>query len=561
MGYEYNPQSQRFDVPNPHRIENLFLAVGAALLVVSGFVSLFIARSRLQQHETNGSWAALVIAVLTLFAGFTIVSWILWQLRFYFGREQPNSLAPGMTPTQTGESAEARGLTETMRQNAFNYSVPVSGIDQLLFTWMPDLLFSPKPLQDIARAQFRNLLVLAAILLSALIAVFGVSGEGQRALVYMLYAVLAAGVLIRAVLRPGVGSTELSVFMVIALCVVAVIGPVLLGMLLPATFHLPLEMSWGALASLIVLGALAAAVLLLFTVTTQTLRPTTISMANHLEIVSFNAAPNQLLLHYARTLQELWVEKIPNRRYIAQVPSADGTRGAFTGESLEESQPVPTEAGPLTLEYCLTSREYRWLLAIVSMALLFIAGTAALSLAAVLKWPAGAANLIAGAGICFLLSLYCLRSSQYLWRRFRFTSRLYWLEMQGNYQVSSVDFGNLVQDRFKSQKAVTNIEDMTLRVWVADLDSVCYGRNRERFIVGLAGNAKEAQRLAQHLADFARSQAVIVSPTSGRDVERANQIAEMNRSASLGTPASTTPILPLPGAGAGNSGSSDPTTS
>jgi hypothetical protein len=316
-------------------------------------------------------------------------------------------------------------------------------------------------------------------------------------------------------------------------------------------------MSWSALASLIVLGALAAAVLLLFTVMTQTLRPTTISMANHLEIVSFNGAPNQLLLHYARTLQELWIEKIPNRRYIAQVPSADGTRGAFTGESLEESQPVPTEAGPLTLEYCLTSREYRWLLAIVSMALLFIAGTAALSLAAVLKWPAGAANLIAGAGICFLLALYCLRSSQYLWRRFRFTSRLYWLEMQGNYQVSSVDFGNLVQDRFKSQKAVTNIEDMTLRVWVADLDSVCYGRNRERFIVGLAGNAKEAQHLAQHLADFARSQAVIVSPTSGRDVERANQIAEMNRSASLGMPAPTTPVLPLPGAG--NGGSSDPT--
>jgi hypothetical protein len=30
MGYEYNPQSQRFDVPNPHRVENLFLGAGAA---------------------------------------------------------------------------------------------------------------------------------------------------------------------------------------------------------------------------------------------------------------------------------------------------------------------------------------------------------------------------------------------------------------------------------------------------------------------------------------------------------------------------------------------------
>lgn len=559
MGYEYNPQSQRFDVPNPHRVENAFLAVGAALLIASGFASLFIARNRMLHTDANGSWAALVVSVLTLFAGFTIVSWILWQLRFYFGREQPDSLAPNMTPTQSGESTEARGLTETMRQNAFNYSVPVTGIDQLLFTWMPDLLFSPKPLQDIARAQFRNLLVLVAILISALIAVFGVSAPGQRSLVFMLYAVLAGWVLIRAVLRPGVGSTELSVPAVIALCVIAVIGPVLLGMLLPPDLPAPLGMSWALLASLLVVGALAAAVMLLFAVMTQTLRPTTISMANHLEVVSFNGVPNQLLLHYGRTLQELWFEKIPNRRYIHHPPNVDGTRGAFTGESLEESQPVPTEAGPLTLEYCIGSREYRWLVGVVSLALALIAGTAALSLIAVLRWPAGAANLIAGAGICFLVALYCLRSSQYLWRRFRFTSRLYWLELQGNFQVSNVDYGNIVQDRFKSQKAVTNIEAMTLRQWVADIDSVCYGRNRERFIVGLAGNARESQRLAQHLADFARNQATLVSPTSERDIERANQIADINRSASQGNPGPTTPIIPLPGTGSGG-GSSDPNT-
>jgi hypothetical protein len=461
-----------------------------------------------------------------------------------------------MTPTQSGESTEARGLTETMRQNAFNYSVPVSGIDQLLFTWMPDLLFSPKPLQDIARAQFRNLLVLAAILVSALIAVFGVSAPGQRSLVFMLYSVLAGWVLIRAVLRPGVGSTELSLPAVIALCVIAVIGPVLLGMLLPPDLPSPLGMNWALLASLLVVGALAAAVMLLFAVMTQTLRPTTISMANHLEVVSFNGIPNQILLHYGRTLQELWFEKIPNRRYIHHPPKVDGTRGAFSGESLEESQPVPTEAGPLTLQYCMGSREYRWLVGVVSLALVLIAATAALSLVAVLRWPVGAANLIAAAGICFLVALYCLRSSQYLWRRFRFTSRLYWLEMQGNFQVSNVDYGNIVQDRFKSQKEITNIEDMTLRQWVADIDSVCYGRNRERFIVGLAGNPKESQRLAQYLADFARNQAVIVSPTSARDVERASQIADINRSASMGNPGPTTAVIPLPGAGGG--GSSDP---
>jgi hypothetical protein len=553
MGYEYNPQSQRFDVPNPHRVENLFLGAGAAALIASGFASLFISRSRMLAHEGDASWAALVVACLTLFAGFTIVSWILWQLRFYFGREQPRNLAPGMTTTQSGESTEARGLTETMRQNAFNYAVPVTGIDQLLFTWMPDLLFSPKPLQDIARAQFRNLLVMAAILISAVVSVFGVSAPGLRGLVFMLYLILAGWVLVRAVLRPGVGSTQLSVVAVIVLCVVAVIGPVALGILIPGLQRSPLDMSWALLAPFMVIAALGAAAMLLMAVMAQTLRPTTIAMANHLEIVSFNGAPNQILLHYARTLQELWFEKIPNRRYIFHPPNTDAARGAFTGESVEESQPVPTESGPLTVEYCLGSREYRWLIGVISLATVLIVATAVLSLITVMRWPNGAADLIAAAAICFLIALYCLRSSRYLWRRFRFTSRLYWLEMQGNFQVSNVDFGNVVQDRFRSQKVVTNVEDMTLRMWVADIDSVCYGRDRERFIVGLAGNPQESQRLAQHLAAFARSQAVIVSPTSPRDAERASQMNEMNRG--LGRPA--TPIVPLPGGILPDSGNDD----
>jgi len=163
---------------------------------------------------------------------------------------------------------------------------------------------------------------------------------------------------------------------------------------------------------------------------------------------------------------------------------------------------------------------------------------------AVLNWPVGAGNLVAGAALSFLLALFCLKSSQMLWRRFRFTSRMYWLELQGNFQESSVDFGNLVQDRFKSQKTVTNVEDMTLRLWVADVDSICYGRDRPRYVVGMAGNTTESERLGRHLAEFARSQAVIVSPTSARDVERASQIGDMNRGS--GAISGPTTIIPLP---------------
>ena len=559
MGYEFNPQSQRFDVPNPHRVENIFLAAGAALLIVSGLVSLLIARSRFAEGAGSaahtGSWAALIVAVATLFAGFTLVTWILWQLRFYFGREQPSPLAPNLTPTQSGESREARGVTETMRQNAFHYDVPVSGIDQLLYTWMPDLIFSPPPLQKIARAQFRNLLAFSALLVSALIAVLGVSHSGQRGLVFLLYCVLGMWILVRALRRDG-GSTELSVISLVALAVAVVIGPVVLGMLLPANMTSPAGINWALHASLLVVGGIISTTLLLLSVLTQTLRPTTISMTNHLEVVSFNGAPNQLMVHFARTLQHLWFEKIPNRRYIAQAPQVVGERGSFSGEALEETQPVPTEGSALTVGYALSAREYRFLVGVSLFALAMIAGTAVFSLLAVLKWPVGALGYGLSAVFCFLLALYSFKSSQLLWRRFRFTSRLYWLELQGNFQESNVDFGNIVQDRFKSQKTVTNVEDMTLRLWVADVDSICYGRDRPRFIVGLAGNGKESERLGRDLADFARGQAVIVSPSSARDVERASQIANMNRASALanagpnanpGTGPGNTTYVPLPG--------------
>ncbi len=83
-------------------------------------------------------------------------------------------------------------------------------------------------------------------------------------------------------------------------------------------------MNWALLASLVVVGGLVITALLLVAVLTQTLRPTTISMTNHLEVVSFNSAPNQIMVQFARTLQEQWFEKIPNRRYINVSPRVVG---------------------------------------------------------------------------------------------------------------------------------------------------------------------------------------------------------------------------------------------
>ncbi len=181
---------------------------------------------------------------------------------------------------------------------------------------------------------------------------------------------------------------------------------------------------------------------------------------------------------------------------------------------------MPTEGSSLTLSYALSAREYRSLVAVAGLALLLIAGASALSLVAVLKWPVGALNLVSSAALCFLLALFCLKSSQLLWRRFRFTSRLYWLEMQGNFEESNVDFGNIVQDRFKSAKAVTNVEDMTLRLWVADVDSICYGR--DRFRASSSGSQGIRRRVSGSASSSRTSHAV--RPSSCRRPARATWI-------------------------------------
>ena len=77
--------------------------------------------------------------------------------------------------------------------------------------------------------------------------------------------------------------------------------------------------------------------------------------------------------------------------------------------------------------------------------------------------------------------------------------------MQGSYQSAKLDYGNIMTDRIKTEKNVINIENMTLRVWVSELDSVSFGKKSPRWIVGMRGLSSESAYLAQHIKQFAES--------------------------------------------------------
>jgi hypothetical protein len=86
----------------------------------------------------------------------------------------------------------------------------------------------------------------------------------------------------------------------------------------------------------------------------------------------------------------------------------------------------------------------------------------------------------------------------------------------------------MLQDRVKTEKDLVSVEDMTLRLWVAEVDSVSFGPDTERALMSIRGLPEEAERLSAHLAQCARQQAMIVSPQSDQDMQRLAVLNKVN---------------------------------
>jgi hypothetical protein len=75
---------------------------------------------------------------------------------------------------------------------------------------------------------------------------------------------------------------------------------------------------------------------------------------------------------------------------------------------------------------------------------------------------------------------------------------------------------------------------MTFRLWMAEVHSVAFGKDGQRFIVSMMGKPDEAAGLAKRLKDFITSQAVMVSVGSSGDQERAARAGMMNAQLNMG---------------------------
>lgn len=533
MSYEYNPNSPRLELPNPYSIQNLALVLAGGVGIIAGVLLLLLIRHHLQTDGVHaGEVAALVASLGLLVLGLLAVALAATQLRFYFGRGKPVSLAQELASDATGAGRGADRVKDMLRQSALTYEEPSGPINGLLHAWLRDLIYAPQPLRYGAEAQFHNLLVVLATLASFLLAWFFFAGSTHGAWVGIFYGLFATRTILR---RLSVGGATASAQVGLGGFVVLILLAILLPAIIGLVSHVlpPLEsvsVNGQVLATLL---AILVATGLFFGAMMAQLgsRPQITPVACDQRTLTMNAHPAQLTEEMERQLQAQWQEQIPNRRYVRQ-PPVIGAKGAFGAELLEETQPFP-QSNHLYPSFanCLEANPFRWLTALsFYAALLALLGTLGVALFAARLTDGDSpwGFLTFGLGM-LMASAYAFRGSQFLWGRFDFTSTLLWIEMRGSCQSARVDYGNQFQDRVKTAKELFNIENMTLRVWAAEVDSIIYGRQGGRTVVAMRGRPDLAKVYGEHLERFAAGQSLLVAPTSTEDLRRATALGAINR--------------------------------
>lgn len=534
MAYDYSSDNKRLEIPNPYKAQNRLLLISAAVLLIAGLACLWIGRGALAGPRV---WAALPpigVGLGLLAAGLVAAATAARRLRFFFGRGRPAPLAPELSPGTVGGSRQADAVKEVMRQSALVYREPQGAVEGLLYHWVPRLITAPEELQMQARLQFFNLTALAVTTLSFAVAWLAFGNAVSRPWLSWGYFLFGAFFLLKPIL--GASSARLNLGSLIGLIAAALLAPVLIGLAAP---KLPDLQAWslGTQTSLMLAAGLLGVGLTVAALLGQVLGPPQTQISALQERLSINVPPNLLLDELERHLQDQWTERIPNRRYAKLEPAIEPTRqaGPFAGELFEESQPMPLAgAASPGIGAAFSSPRHRWTMVLDLYAVVLTLAAVVCAIAFVrgfdvdLAWREQPLSNAGLAAILMLVAAFCWKSAAWLWGRFDFESTLVWVELLGTYQTAQMNTGNVLHGQINTQNTVVRTEAMTLRIWRARIESVCFGKDGARQITALFATDKDARALARHLTDFGQSRASMVSPSSPQDQQTVQGLAEVD---------------------------------
>ena len=527
MAYDYSSDNKRLELPNPFRVENTFLFVCALVTLLGGVVGLLWARDAIESHDKRLGVAPLLVGVALLGASVSFAVIAARRLRFFFGRGRPRSLAPEVAIGATGNSARADFYKATLRQGGLEYPEPQGALNGVLYHAVPRLITAPVVVQALAQRHFFNALSFLVTLASFVFA-WGVFGtEATRPLISIVYFVFGAAVLLRPLVSGN--QANLGTGSLIALVVAAIVGPVAAGMVGAALPSVRYSMT--GQAAFLLLFALVAVVLILGALHAQLDASPQTERSCEQRTLSMNGPPAALITELDRSLQNAWTEKIPNRRYTRVEPVTHGAAGsgAFAGELLEETQPMPMSGtAAVTLGSALHAPRHSWLVMLdLYGTLLTIIGVAcalayvhSFDPSRVLADGWGGSATVGYAAVCLAIAAFCFQSAGAVWGRFDFESELVWVELQGTWQSSRIGTGNQMTSRLQTENDVVRVEAMTLRIWRARVESVVFGKDGQRQVTAMYATSQEAARLADELEAFAARQSVFVAPRAPEDRHR-----------------------------------------
>ena len=528
MAYDYSSESQRLELPNPYRIENLFRFVTAAFYLVCGVLTLLVARTNLDGMKA-GFVVPLAVGILLIGYGIRCAAIGMTRLRFFFGRALPVGLAPELQNGSTGRSPRIDAVQEDLRRGTLSFPEPTGALNGLLYHRFPRLILAPQPVQQLAQAQFRNGLVIALTLLSLLVAWLGFSRPQTAEWIGIFYFSFASWL----VLRPMASTSDLPAQVnvnengVIALVVAAILGPVIVAFFARSLPALPwLTLHWQAL--FLLLAALIAVALFFIALIKQLAATPATNITCEVSSLNINTHPAQIIGEFDRVMQQKWTEKIPNRRYARIDPVVDSSTatGSFSGEIFEETQPMPSQQlQTLSLSTALQGERSRWLVYLNLFGLIALISAAISLMLFVFRFEAGMIDLsitayVTFAFFTFLVGRFCFNASEQLWGRFDFVSEVIWLELSGQYTTARNQIGNDFSAKVRSETSGIHVDAMTMRVWTARVESVVFGKAEKRWITALNGQSENTRGLAAHLTDFARQRSMFVAPTNADDLSK-----------------------------------------
>ena len=531
MSYDYSSESKVLELPNPYQLQNRLLWLCAAVLVGTGVLALFWARTAIERNTLQLVAGPLLAGIGLIAAGLVCATTSARRMRFFFGRGRPSSLAPDLPMGTVGNSRAADRVKDLLRQGGITYPEPQGAVEGMLYHWVPKLITSPAEVQFQAQRYVFNLAAIGATLLSFLIswALFG--NAATRPWVCLLY--FAFGLLV--LLRPLIygDRARFSRVALIGLIAAAILAPVAVGLIggrLPSLrgFELTVQTFVMLIGSFMASAVAVMAILAQIDGAPQT-RASVLQSR-----LSMNAPPASLMDELDRLMQAAWTESIPNRRYarIDPATSAATPSGSFAGELFEESQPLPaTGTKPPSFAAALTEPRHRALLLLDLYATALVIAAVVMSLMFVHQFEVSASwrdnrfSLIGTSAILAVIAAFCFQAASRLWGRFNFESVLTWVEMVGTYQTSRIGTGNNFSSRMNTENDVIRTEAMTLRIWRARIESVVFGKDGPRQVTAMFSTEQEARALQTDLTEFARGQSVLVAPGSREDQAR---IAALN---------------------------------